>query len=134
MRAQLQAAGAERAMGDAPAETRWERRVRQTGAAKGEVVGVHAYRDAFNQKGHSVLSDTGSYGIRRMACYAPFVALPAAVIATRAVPVAHRPVFWIATLLGYGVASTVMYNTDASSYDDPTPPLIVVSDQGSERG
>ena len=105
-------------------ETRWERKAKAASAS--QVVGVHSYRAHFNQRGRSVLSDTSSWDCRRSACFAPFVASPAMFIISKRVPVAVRPAYWVGTLLLFGVGSTVMYNTDASTESDYGPPTVIV--------
>ncbi len=90
------------------------------------VVGAHAFRAHFANRGKSVLSDTSSYDTRRLATFAPFAVLPAGILGSRKVPATYRPAFWVTTFVAYGIASTIMYNTDSSSDADPTPALMLV--------
>ena len=106
-------------------EARYEwRKPRSPEQDERPVVGAHAYRAHFASRGKAVLGDSDSYGARRIATFAPFAILPAGILGSRRLPATYRPAFWVATFFAYGIASTVMYNTDASSDADPSPALI----------
>ena len=110
----------------AESETKWERKARQNSTENTQVIGVSDYREHFKNHGKRVLDDRGNYDARRIAAWAPYVILPAIAVASRMVPVKHRPRFWVGTLVCYSVFSTIMYNTDTSN-GDPDPEIIRVA-------
>ena len=61
-----------------------------------------------------------------MMSWAPYAVVPGMAIASKFLPKQHRISAWIGTLVFYGFASSIMYNTDTSS-DDAAPVLIQVS-------
>lgn len=87
------------------------------------VVGVHSYRDHFNQTGRATLTST--WDARRCLSWAPYVVVPTVVVTSKAVPVQHRVKLWVGTLTFYAFVSVAMYNTDSSSdHGSDGPPMI----------
>ena len=88
-------------------------------------MGEDDYRTQFAARGSSTLMK-GAWDTRRMMSWAPYAVVPSVAIASKFLPKKHRIRAWVGTLVLYGIARSIMYNTDTSS-DDAAPVLIQVS-------
>lgn len=56
--------------------------------------------------------------------WAPYVTVPSIAIVSKFLPKTVRIKVWIGTFVGYGLISTIMYNTDRSG-DEPDGIILV---------
>jgi hypothetical protein len=84
--------------------------------------GVHKYREDFAAQGKSVLQS--QWDTRRAMSWAPYVTVPSIAIVSKFLPKTVRIKVWIGTFVGYGLISTIMYNTDRSG-DEPDGIILV---------